>query len=359
MRPSRIKFSTMLLLLTGATSYYYRPLRKNNEINESKSLYTPIEEPFILKLSRTTVMSFITLGSIGFIKILNNFKMYEPLENFEDFMQEVKTSPKLRKRGIVTVANHTSTLDDPILQAAIVGFYPAVFTELHRWGICKENICHGNALSAAFTGVGKALPIVVGDGVEQEKFKFLARRLMEKDWVHIFPEAYCVQSGKLGRNQYVGVRSEEKAKQIGVLKWGVGKIMTHVAYRDEDTGKLVPPLLIPYYHTGMQAIRPHKNLPNDNSYVDPWYIGTGKDIRVKFGRPIQIDDLILEYENKIGKQRRIARIDAETEKMVDWSGSTEEERQLYSKITKRVEDALVQLENEINLLNDSEKKNNN
>jgi len=171
--------------------------------------------------------------------------------------------------------------------------------------------------------------------------------LLEKDWIHIYPEAACIQSGNLGKNQYNNVRNVNKAKEIGVLKWGVGKLVTHIGFQIENDDKYLPPIIIPYYHIGMNEIVPQNNLPNDNSIINPWWkLNINKNIKVYFGDPIIVDDLIDEYEKKYGK-RRISFINDGNGKLESWSESTLGERELYSKITKRIEEKLLELENKV------------
>ena len=304
-------------------------------------LYSPrtSEESWLLKLARAAAISEVTVWSRLVLEVFNDFKVVGDEKKYKNLMSLVHQG-KQRQRGLITVSNHTSVFDDPVLQACIVKFLPP---DLMRWGVCKESICFRNALAASFTGAGKVLPVKVGDGVEQIAFKAVGRRLAEGEWIHIYPEAACIQSGSIGRGQLFGCRSEEKAKTIGLFKWGVGKLAARTAFQENN----LPPIIIPYYHTGMDKVKPQVNLPDSNQLIDPWYIParTGHKIRVFVGPPIEIDDLINMYEEKIKRKRRIAWISNNNE-FVDWDGSTKEEYQLYSDITRRVETALLKLENE-------------
>lgn len=52
-------------------------------------------------------------------------------------------------RGLLTVANHTSTLDDPMVISSIVPL--SFFASEHqhhgmRWSLCAREICHTNML---------------------------------------------------------------------------------------------------------------------------------------------------------------------------------------------------------------------
>jgi monolysocardiolipin acyltransferase len=58
-------------------------------------------------------------------------------------------------------------------------------------------------------------------------------RLLEGDWVHVFPEGRVNQSGTL----------------LHPLRWGVGKLIASVT-ANSPSG--LPPLVLPIYHTGRQ-----------------------------------------------------------------------------------------------------------
>lgn len=353
-----------LVTLTGV-AYYYRPiyryepslkiigpsstpsspsisLRDDDEFIKT-GLYSPKtdDEPFILKAARAAAITTVVAASRFFLEILNDTKIIGDKDAYEKFMKLVHDG-KHRNRGMITVSNHTSVFDDPVLQSSITKF---LWNPDHmRWGICKESICFHTTAASTFVGAGKVLPIKVGAGVEQKAFKALGRRLAEGEWVHIYPESACIQSGSLGRGQFYGCREVEKAREIGLLKWGVGKLAARTAFQ---SGAL-PPLIIPYYHVGMDLIKPQHNYVDHNSLVDPWYLPgrIGKRVRVVFGDPIDIQDLIDEYEKKLKRPRRIAYVNDNNE-FTNWDGSTKDEFELYSKITKRVEDALVKLESDL------------
>ena len=285
------------------------------------------------------------------MELLNDFKVRQD-SRLERFLSYVNGGKAARNgRGMLTVSNHTSVLDDPMLQAALVGFRPAWNSENHRWGVCKKSICFKTPFHAAFTGAGKVIPVVVGDGLEQPLFKASARKLADGDWVHIFPEGACNQTGRVGvgtlrkkMEGYVVTRDEDLAEKIGRLKWGAGKLVARVAFGESRE----PPLIVPYYHVGMQDVMPQRNLPDDNAlkHVAP---RVGKRVRVVVGDPVDVSDLIAEYEKKHGPRRLAsAVVDSvtNTERFQGWEGSTAPELELYSAITRRIQHALEALENE-------------
>ena len=337
-------------------AYELRPRYLESEEDERMATFrrtgafsTRAEEAAPLtRLMRAATLTLVTAAMRTHLEILNDFKVRKD-ERYELFMRLVRGGKPARgNRGLLTVANHTSVLDDPMLQSTLVGFAPALEPQLHRWGICKAQICFKDALHASFTGAGKVIPAVVGAGLEQPLFKSAARKLADGDWVHIFPEGGCNQTGRVGQGHlrvrlegFVLPRDEATAERIGRLKWGVGKLAARVAFGPNRE----PPLIIPYYHVGMSDIMPQVNLPHDNSLATR-FPRVGQRVRVIVGRPIDISDLIADFEAKHGPRRVVSVSPHEDEGMTGWDGSAPHELQLYSAIARRVENALVELERE-------------
>ncbi|XP_039069652.1 N-acylphosphatidylethanolamine synthase-like isoform X2 [Hibiscus syriacus] len=93
-----------------------------------------------------------------------------------------------RSTGIplLTVSNHMSTLDDPLLW----GFkgFPSVDAKLARWALAAEDICFKNSLFTYFFRLGKCIPIKRGGGIYQEHMNEALRCLNNGAWLHTFPE---------------------------------------------------------------------------------------------------------------------------------------------------------------------------
>ena len=140
----------------------------------------------------------------------------------------------------------------------------------------------------------------------------------------------------------LGGRSNGREMEIGKLKWGVGKLIAHAPK---------PPIVIPFYHSGTDAILP----PNPKTMkVDNYIPKIGHDVRVRFGDQICFDDLIEEHEKIHGPLWKYkASIDEENNNDKEaWRTSKAEDLELYSNITRRIEAHLTHL-NEINKANSS------
>ena len=103
-------------------------------------------------------------------------------------------------RGLLTVSNHTSTLDDPALFAAALPL--SLFATDHvsgamRWALCARDVCFkGPALSRFFLS-GKTLPVDRGAGALQPSTLAAGAALAAGGWVHVFPEGRIGYSGTL------------------------------------------------------------------------------------------------------------------------------------------------------------------
>lgn len=137
-------------------------------------------------------------------------------------------------RGLLSVCNHTSTLDDPALFAALLPLSLFMTDPLGgrgqerdssgssgsgggkaeeeegeasaavgggrsvRWSLCASDICFnkGKILSDFFLS-GKTLPVERGKGVSQPSTETAAEALRGGGWVHVFPDGRVEPSGRL------------------------------------------------------------------------------------------------------------------------------------------------------------------
>lgn len=122
----------------------------------------------------------------------------------------------------------------------------------------------------------------------------------------------------------------------------------------------VTPVVIPLFHTGMADVMPLNPFTRKILHAFP---RQGKTVTARAGPAIMFEDLIEEHERRHGPLRKFSvpleggdgreghRAGVSTALRGGKQGdeiwrSTPEERQLYSKITRRVEEALLKLEAE-------------
>jgi hypothetical protein len=164
----------------------------------------------------------------------------------------------------------------------------------------------------------------------------LSPQLAMGEWVHMFPEGICVQTGKLGTGVHKVSRPPARAAEIGCLKWGVGRLIAH----SPDANSLV---VLPLFHMGMHQLLPQHNTSDDNSVIHPTWVYSGNEVFVRAGKPIDFSDLLADYEREHGALRKLE-LSPDGKRLGNWGASSDAERELYARITRRVESALLELE---------------
>lgn len=147
-------------------------------------------------------------------------------------------------RGLLTFSNHVSLFDDPWLTSC---FSPTRVADT-RWIAADALNFFGDTLRAAVFNTGRAVPIARGVGVQQPGMAFLRDRLVDGDWVHVFPEG--------GRTR------DPQAALRRPFKQGMAHLIQQAS-----------PLVLPFRHRGMQQILP----------VGAYRPRTGKRVDVRFG----------------------------------------------------------------------------
>jgi hypothetical protein len=83
-------------------------------------------------------------------------------------------------QGLVTVANHLSTLDDPGIISAVLPWTEFTHDTVHnrmRWVLCAESVCFTNPFLTAFFRCGKTFPVARGGGVDQPVMEVVAEKV--------------------------------------------------------------------------------------------------------------------------------------------------------------------------------------
>lgn len=169
------------------------------------------------------------------------------------------------KKGLLTVSNHQSVMDDPFLLGAILPPRILVNVRKMRWGLCSMDICFQNAWVSRTLRLGKGLPIQRRGGINQPFLRDAAKKLADGGWVHIFPEGRVRQKG------------------MGYFKRGIGKMLTMGL---EDSQQL--PMVLPMYHEGIERVMPQKEGSNDLESTIP---KRGQTMYVVVGEPVDVSHI--------------------------------------------------------------------
>jgi monolysocardiolipin acyltransferase len=192
----------------------------------------------------STTIAAITIRLSKFILTRMNSLEIEGMERFNALKDR-------GGRGLLTYSNHVTLFDDPMLPS---NFDLPGYDDL-RWCAADAINFFGSRPKAWLFTVGRGVPIIRGSGLGQTGFGFLRDRLVEGEWVHIFPEG--------GRTR------DPQALMRHPLKPGIGRLMAEAH-----------PVVLPFYHHGMQGVLP----------IGAKTPRRGNTVRLRFGEPIDCDE---------------------------------------------------------------------
>ncbi|KAI1374679.1 acyltransferase [Hypoxylon crocopeplum] len=116
----------------------------------------PLRQPSLpWRMTSSVVMGLTAALSRGFLYGFNSVEV-TGLERFLDVLDKRKDAEK-RQRGLITVSNHISVMDDPIMWGVLPLRY-AFNPSNHRWGLGAHDICFKNKLLGSFFSSGQVLP---------------------------------------------------------------------------------------------------------------------------------------------------------------------------------------------------------
>ncbi|CAK9780101.1 acyltransferase-domain-containing protein [Cutaneotrichosporon oleaginosum] len=144
-----------------------------------------------------------------------------------------------RRRGVITIANHNSVVDDPMMWSVLptTTYFPFARPRYtcanNRWTLGASDVMFTNPVLSKFFGLGQVIETVRGGGIYQRGVDDAIRKLEEGGWIHLFPEGRVNQAKS---NPEGGMHR---------FKWGVGRIIM-----DSE----VMPEIIPIWISGFDQI---------------------------------------------------------------------------------------------------------
>ncbi|KAI8976415.1 acyltransferase-domain-containing protein [Trametes punicea] len=221
-------------------------------------------------LSRVTV-SIVGLGSKA---ILNGYCSSVTVNGLEHLLKTLENDERNRGRGIITMSNHISTLDDPVAW----GVLPARFyrdSRMTRWTLGASDIIFTNpyvpepCVFSTFFRLGQVIETFRGKGIFQPAVDAAIEKLNQGEWIHLFGE------GKV--NPASSDPASPNAARLLRFKWGVGRIIMEARK---------PPVIIPMWLTGFD-----KFMPEGRPFPYKYFPKPGAAISVTFGEPVPEKDV--------------------------------------------------------------------
>ncbi|XP_078340785.1 tafazzin-like [Crassostrea virginica] len=196
------------------------------------------------------------------------FKIYlEKLNNCTVYNRErmINTVDQVRKSGrsLITYCNHDSCIDDPTT-LAMMKWRQVLNGKRLRWVLVADEICFTSKVMALFFSLGKAIPVIRGEGIYQTPMDFALDKIDQGGWVHIFPE------GKINLE-----------KTYIRFKWGIGRLLTEAQQC---------PIVLPYAHVGMDDALPTKT---------PYIPRIKQKITILVGNPIDFSEELERLKHKM------------------------------------------------------------
>ncbi|KAL6310233.1 acyltransferase-domain-containing protein [Sparassis latifolia] len=218
-------------------------------------------------MTATGLLSKLTVGAVGllcktFLKI--GYCSSVTVNGIENLLAALQSEERNQGRGVVTISNHISTLDEPV----VWGILPArcyFNSRMTRWTLGASDIMFTNPAFSSFFRNGQVLETFRGSGIFQPAVDTAAKKLNEGEWVHLFGE------GKVNQPVIDGF------PHLLRFKWGVGRILMEA---------VIPPVIIPMWLEGFDKLMPEGRPSPLKFFPRP-----GADLSITFGKPIDDDEI--------------------------------------------------------------------
>ncbi|KAI0180837.1 acyltransferase [Hypoxylon sp. FL1284] len=125
-------------------------------MSQSNPNKDPLQQPSLSwRITSSVSMGLTAALCRGFLYGLNTVETVG-LDRFLDILDKRENVDK-RQRGLITVSNHISVMDDPIMWGILPLRY-AFNPSNHRWGLGAHDICYKTKLLGSFFYSGQVLP---------------------------------------------------------------------------------------------------------------------------------------------------------------------------------------------------------
>ncbi|XP_063689442.1 tafazzin-like [Bolinopsis microptera] len=219
------------------------------------SLYK--SHPRIWKTVSRVAVATVSLTSKLYFKCFHKTNVYPSQYHLDDLARANWDRP------IITVSNHMSCVDDPLLWGILYRSSTVIrHWDKVRWVPGAHELCYEGGKFVKLKGLtmslGKTSSCRRGEGVYQPCMDFSIEQLNQNRPVHIFVEGKVNETRNLIRT-----------------KWGIGRLI-------QDCER--PPIVLPWVHRGMEEVLPmYHSIPKFN-----------KKITIGIGDPIETEELLAE-----------------------------------------------------------------
>lgn len=182
------------------------------------------------------------------------------IKNHEIFKKVLRDRPG----PLLTVSNHISTVDDPLIWGGLLEAEEVeqmIVEGQMRWAVAARELTFTNPFTSWFFGRGQVIPIVRGDGIYQPALSEAIEILNTDRWLHYFPEGKVIQY----------------KNQVGRLKWGIGRLLM-------ESQKDIT--ILPIFLKGFDQMKPNDLMPRFNHKLE-----------VIIGDPVSSSDLLKATEH--------------------------------------------------------------
>jgi len=252
--------------------------------------------------------SSLTVPTVALLsKILTKLN-YFTVHNHQVFLDSL-AKHRLQKKPFISISNHSSCIDDPILWGALFPWKWICNPIKHRWSAAAHDVCFTKNFHTIFFAFGKTFPIVRGKGIYQPAMDFAVELLKEYQFLHVFPQGKVVQESDLD-DQNINIITKANYNELSLtckedenksycFKWGIARLILDLI---TDTQSIE---VLPFYHLGMDKV-----LPNIKPYIPQ--IGKKVTVYIRKEGPILfnrnfIDNILCNGDTSLStKERRIA-----------------------------------------------------
>ncbi|OCH85080.1 acyltransferase-domain-containing protein [Obba rivulosa] len=236
----------------------------------------------------SSLTSKATVGTIGLVckAFLNSgYCSSVTVNGLDNLINALHSSERSNGRGVITMANHISTLDEPVVWGILPWKY-YFNTHLTRWTLGASDIMFTNPVFSEFFRQGQVLETFRGDGIYQPAVDTAIEKLNAGAWIHLFGE------GKVNQPENF---DEPSSLPLLRFKWGVyvsfAALLLSGGIYSAHSGRIImeaakPPIIIPMWLTGF-----HTLMPEGRPFPWKFLPRYGAKLSVSFGPPVRTGEL--------------------------------------------------------------------